>query len=597
MKPRVPHRRKDPGGLSWQHPSPWLVALAIAGAAACTGSIPDSGGNPSGNEPTGNGNGPDNGRGSSGGSNPGNSGSGGNMETPPAPAPTGVSASAAPLRRLNAEQYKNTVQDLLGAGALVSEANLPPDESIGEDRFISNVRRPVQGADVDRYADAAAAIAEKAVTDLPGLLGCDPSGANEQSCVGDFIASFGKRAYRRPLASEEVESAKALYDVGRTGADPANGVRLVVQAMLQSPSFLYLFEPAPGAAPGSIVALDDWALAARLSYFFLNSMPDQELFAAAEGNKLDNPDEVASQALRLMGTDRFRSMVANFHEQWLELKELGATEKNAELFPAWGEPLRAALMEEPRRFVETVMAEGNDTLETLLTAKFSVLSGPLYELYGVQKPAGVADDAWTKVELDPTQRAGLFTQAGLMASLASDERTSFIRRGRVIRAGLLCTPIPEPPPGVDSSETDVSPTADARERARVHRDKPECAACHALFDPLGFAFENYDPIGRYRATENGRAIDASTEITETSAVDGPVENAIEMMTRLAGAEEVRACFAKQWLRFALGRDDTKEDATSLAQALEGFEKGEWKVQNLLQAIARSDSFRYQKVNP
>jgi hypothetical protein len=572
-----------------------LAALSV-GLAGCTGSIMGgSEGRPPGSPET-----------------PGRPGMG--PSGPPAPAaPAGVMAGAAPLRRLNADQYRNTVQDLLGLGDLVTEGSLPADDSIGGERFVSNVLRPVQGSDLDRYANLAEAIARKATTDLPALLGCYANlaeaiarkattdlpallgcNAADASCLNGFIERFGQRAYRRPLTPAEVERSKALV---AAGGDAANGVRLLVQAMLQSASFLYMVEPAASAPPGKVVAVDGWAMASRLSYFLLNSMPDDDLFAAAEQGRLGKAEEVAAQATRLMGTQRFRDMVAGFHTQWLETGELKAAEKDTKLFTAWNEPLRAALIEEPRRFVEHVMKEGDGKLATLLTAPYSVLTGPLYDLYGVPRPAGAAANAWQKVDLDPKQRAGLLTQAGIMASLANEDRTSFIRRGKLIRSGVLCTHVPDPPPGVDASEMEIPASADARERATAHRDKPECAACHALFDPLGFAFEPYDAIGRYRTTENGKAINSKTEISSTVALDGPVDDAVDMIQKLAGAAEVQRCVATQWLRFALGRDDTPDDAPSLDEAVKGLQAGSGKLADLLSALAQSDSFRYQKVKP
>jgi hypothetical protein len=574
------------------------AALALLlGGAACSGNIEGHGNNGGPSTPT-----------NPGDKTPGDkgnmTGAGGSPGTkpqdpppPPAmPAPAGSTASVAPLRRLNAHQYKNTVQDLLGLGDLVTDGALPPDESIGDDRFISNVTRLVQSSDVESYANLAEAIARKAVSTPGTLLGCDLAGNNEASCVAGFIERFGKRAFRRPLTPAEIDRAKEVFAAGKTGADAMNGVRLVVQTFLQAPSFLYLVEPSAGSGD-KIVAVDGWTMASRLSYFLLNSMPDEDLFKAAGDNQLSNPDQVGQQAQRLMGSQRFREMVANFHSQWLEIDALKSASKNEMLFPAWNEPLRAAMLEEPRRFVEYVMKEGDGKLETLLTAPFSVISGPLYDFYGVTKPAGAAANEWKKVDLDPKQRAGLFTQAGIMASLAGDERTSFIRRGRLVRAGLLCTPVPDPPPGVDATEAMVPAGADARTRAKQHRDKPECASCHALFDPLGFPFESFDAIGKFRATENGKPVDTTSEVTITRSLNGPVKDAVEMLGKMAKDDEVRECLARQWMRFALGRDEVNDDKGSLESAVNGFKSGGWKVSDLLSAIARSDSFRYQKVTP
>ena len=319
-----------------------------------------------------------------------------------------------------------------------------------QDRFISNVVRPVQGVDVERYADAAEALARTAVMNLNGLMGCDPAGAGEAACVAKFIESFGKRAYRRPLNAAEIDRAKALYMKGRMGADASTGVRLVVQAMLQSVNFLYMFEPAPANSVGKVVSLDPWAMASRLSYLFLNSMPDNELFTAAEGNQLSTPEQVATQATRLISSPRFLETMGNFHDQWLELSELSAAEKDPMLFPGWNDALRSALREETRQFVGYVLRQGDGRLETLITAKFSLLSGPLYEHYGLPKSTSTA---WTKTDLKAGERSGLVTQAGLMATLASEDRTSFIRRGKLIREGFLCTEVPDRPPASTPTRT------------------------------------------------------------------------------------------------------------------------------------------------
>jgi hypothetical protein len=555
-----------------------LVPLALALTLGCSGSI--DGGAPSGTRPP-PADVPNPGPGSS--SSPGG-------PTPAAPA--GVSAGVAPLRRLNADQYRNTVQDLLGISDAVDASALPADEAIGG-RFISNVVRPVQGVDVERYAAMAEGLARKAVMNLPALLGCDPGGAGEMSCVGKFIESFGRRAYRRPLTPGEIARASALYTAARTGADPSNGVRVVVQAMLQSVNFLYLFEPAPAGMAGKVVGLDSWSVASRLSYFLLGSMPDDQLFAAAAANQLSTSEQVAAQATRLMSTPRFLATARSFHTQWLDLSDLPTAEKDPALFPRWTPDLRAALAEETPRFLEQVLRQGDGALATLLAGKFSVVSPALADFYGVARPAA----GWQKVDLDPTQRAGLFTQAGLLATLAHEDRTSYIQRGKLVREALLCTKVPDPPPGVDASETKIPPTADARQRAALHRSDPACATCHGLFDPIGFAFERYDATGAYRTVENGKPIDTSADLTDTRAINGPIKDAVDLMNRLAVADEVRECVARQWMRYALGREETPADAPSLTATLGGFRDGGWKVSALLASLARSDAFRYQTARP
>jgi hypothetical protein len=502
------------------------------------------------------------------------------------PPPAGASAGVAPLRRLTATQYRNTVRDLLGIEDPVPVSALPADEMI-EDRFYSNAVTPLKSIDLDKYASAAQLLASKASTNLPALLPCDPKATSEAACAQKFIETFGKRAYRRPLTAVEIDRLKAVY---AAGGDFPSGIAQVVEALLQSPKFLYLPEPVPHEA-GKIVGVDHWAMASRLSYFFLESMPDEPLFSAAEAGQLATADQVAAQATRLMGDRRFRDTLGSFHDGWLQLGDLAGAEKDAATFPAWNPALKTALGEESRRFVEYVFTDGDKKVGTLLSAPFSFLSGPLFAHYGLPASTGTA---WQKTDLPKDQRAGILTQAGLLASLAHENRTSYILRGKMIREALFCAKVP-PPPGNVPPEVNVSPTASARERAAQHRADPACATCHELFDPIGFAFESYDGIGRYRTKDGAGPIDTHIDLTLTEGLDGPVANAPELAQKLAGADEVRNCVARQWLRYALGRNDATEDEPSFKAVSKAFRDAGGQLPDLLVAIAKSDALRFQKV--
>jgi hypothetical protein len=528
---------------------------------------------------------------------PGPGGSGNNMTggpggtvTPPPPPPQGTTAGVSPLRRLTGIQYQNTVRDLLGLTETVPITSLPADEAIA-DKFTSNIVRPLQGGDLDKYAEAAEALARKAVGNLSALVPCTTQDA---TCAGKFIESFGRRAYRRPLVTAEIDRLKKLH---ATGGDFNNGVRLVVQALLQSPKFLYLIEPVAAGGPGSVVGLDNYSLASRLSYFLWNSMPDDQLLDAAAADRLTGADGMAAEAGRLMKDKRFKDTVATFHDQWLDGHELRGASKDAMLFPTWNEPLRNLMEDEGRRFVEHVLSEGDAKLETLLTANYSFLSGALYDVYGMPKPAGAAATAWTKVDLKKEERAGVLTHAGLLAGLAREDRTSFVRRGKLVMEAFLCKEVPPPPPNVNDAETNIPATASARERAAQHRQDAACAVCHDLFDPLGFAFENYDAMGRFRTSDGGKPVDAKVEITGTASLNGPVTGAVELVRKLAGSPEVKSCVAKQWLRFALGREDGVDEKTSLDGVVKTFNDSGGKLGDLLLAVVRSDAFRHRKVEP
>jgi hypothetical protein len=567
--------------------SAW-VAAGLAGLVtcglACTGAVEGGG--------KGNNGSPGNGSGGPGSSGPADPGSGGPGSTGPGStgqnpvAPATVSAAVAPMRRLTREQYRNTIRDLLGVQDGVAASALPGDDAI-QDRFRSNTASPLQAIDVGKYADAADGIAQKAVANLPGLVGCDSKAMGEPACAKTFIQNFGKRAYRRPLTSEEVQLMQAVYDAG---GDFPTGIRLVVSAVLQSPKFLYLREPVPLTAGGKIVGVDSWAMAQRLSYFLLNTMPDNGLFAAAEAGRLGTAAEVGDEAGRLMKDPRFRGTLNTFHQDWLQLGTLAAAEKDAQLFPTWNPALRDALGEESRRFVEHVFTEGDQRLETLLAAPFSFLNGPLYAHYGL-KPA--AD--WQRVELPAGERAGLLTHAGLLATLAHDNRTSYILRGKMVREALFCSAPLVAPPDVPA-EPKVDPNASAKDRSEAHRKDPACATCHELFDPMGFAFEIYDATGKFRTSDAAGPIDAKVQLTRTAGLDGKTaNNAIELTKILSTADEVRDCVARQWMRFALGRDDTRDDEPSLNGAIKAFKDGGAKLPDLVLAVVRSDAFRFQKV--
>jgi hypothetical protein len=502
------------------------------------------------------------------------------------PAPMGTSAGVAPMRRLTAVQYRNTVRDLLGIEDPVPVSALPADEVIG-DRFFSNVLTPLKSIDLDKYASAAQALAGKALGNLATLLPCDPKAMPEAACAQKFIESFGKRAYRRPLTTVETDRLKLVY---AAGGDFPSGIAQVIEALLQSPKFLYLHEPIP-RQPGKVVGVDPWALASRLSYFLLESMPDEPLFAAAQAGQLATADQVAAQATRLMTDRRFRETLGTFHDGWLQLGELAGAEKDAMTFPTWTPALKAALAEESRRLVEHVFTEGDRKVGTLLAAPFTFLNGPLFAHYGL--PASTATD-WQRVELPKDQRAGILTGAGLLATLAHENRTSYILRGKMIREALFCTKVPDPPGNIPP-EMNVSPTASARERAAQHRADPSCATCHELFDPIGFAFETYDAIGRYRAKDGAGTIDTKIELSATQTLDGPVASAPELAQKLAGADEVRDCVARQWMRYALGRNDTLDDDASYKLAAKAFKDAGGKLPDLLIALAKSDALRFQKV--
>jgi hypothetical protein len=552
-----------------------LTGLLCCGsllAISCTGSIDD--GKRSGSDPS-----------SPGSTDPGAGSSDPGASTPGAgpsvandvPNTCGADQlGPSPLHRLTRLEYDNTIHDLIGEDMKLSKA-FGFDERAGE--FAANFFTPISEMDFAQYATAAEAVAEKAAGSMATVVTCDPA-ADPAGCSTTFIKQFGRRAFRRPLDAEEQARYQTLFDLGRTGADFANGVRLVVQAMLQSPKFLYLLE-----GPGP---LTQHQVAARLSYFLWNAPPDAELSAAADNGELGTMAVLHQHTQRLLADPRAFEMIKDFHTQWLGLEELPTETKDAKLYGDF-DMYRPSMIEETGRFVTDVMKTDGGKLETLLTASYAIVNGPLAALYGA--PGGGTATDWKRVELDPKQRAGVFTQGGYLAAHGAFDASSPIQRGLAIRQRFLCAPMPVPPPGADSTFPAATPSTTTRERFDKHRTNPTCASCHSLMDKLGYGFETYDAIGRFRTTENGAMVDDSGEILGTIDIDGPFKGAVELAHKLTGSKQVQQCVTTQWFRYAFGRLDSPADKCVLDALQKRFTGGGMRVTDLLAAIVESDAFR------
>ena len=499
----------------------------------------------------------------------------------PAPAPTVCKADQiglSPLRRLTREEYDHSVRDLLGVD-LGLAASFNADELAGP--FPGNYFTPISESGYTQYATAAASAAVKTVERLSQIVPCAASaqgGGNEATCVAQFVRDFGRRAYRRPLDDGEVTRYQALFKVGRDNGDFGNGIKLVVEAMLESPHFIYLVE-----GPGP---LTQHQLAARLSYFLWNAPPDAKLSALADGAGLRTPEALSAEARRMLADPRAQEMLDDFHMRWLALEDLETLTKDEELFPEF-KAVHPLMRQELVRFAGHVMGPGDGKLETLLTAPFTIANGALAKLYGAK-----ATGDWQKVELDPAQRAGILTQSAFLAT-HGHEGSAPIFRGVAVREQLLCSELPPPPPGADANLPPPSPTQTTRQRTEEHRKNPECASCHSLMDMLGNGFESFDDIGRFRTTENSVRIDDSGELVGTD-VDGPFKGPIELGKRLARSAQVQKCVTKQWFRYALGRIETDLDACTLDAVFQRFQKNEFRLPELLMALVESDSFRIRR---
>lgn len=558
----------------------WIsVCASAAVAVGCSGSIGAPGdtdgehaGDLGGGQPSGTG-----GKSSGGGGPPG------------APAQT---AGSMPLQILTQTQYQHTLRDLFGS----SLAKLPETPASGRGNSGFTEGTPLSEPEVRAFQAAAEAVAADAMTKRAMFVPCQPAANAEQACLDQFLGGFGKRVFRRPLLADEVASLTVLFKSLRTdvGLDFNGAIQGVLEAMLQSPAFLYRWELGPQSAMklGALVKLTTHEIASRLSYFLTDSMPDADLFAAADDGSLADAAVIEKHARRLLASARADDAVTVFALSWADIERFGP--KDTEQFSIWTGATPAALQGETTTFAQKVMLRGAGTLDALLTAPYSYVNETAARMYGLTNVKGAE---FVKVDLDPRQRAGILTQPSVLAAGAGPALASPILRGKFVREKLLCQMLPAPPPNVPPPPATADPDASVREQFAQHSTDPTCAACHKLMDPLGFAFEAYDAVGQFRATENGKPVDARGTISGTSDADGDVDGAAALARRLAASNDVATCVARQLTRFALRRQDVADDEPALSAIVGAFKTSKRDFRELMVAIAKSQSFLFRSANP
>jgi hypothetical protein len=517
----------------------------------------------------------------------------GSPDNPVAPGSCGdIAPGPSPIRRMTRLEYDNTIRDLLGDTSRPAQI-FPPDEQapVGFDNNAINLK--VSPLLAEQYMKAAEQLAHTATENLPGLLACDPATnpGGEDGCARQFIQEFGRRAFRRPLATEEVDRYLAVYTAGKTSWDFRTGIELAMQTLLQAPHFLYRVEFGVQDDPSArALRVSSWEVASRLSYFLWNSMPDEELFAVAEADQLSSPDEVAAQARRMLDDPKAKDAIANFHTQWLRLGELGIMTKDTTIFPSYTPGLRDLLLAETMAFVNDVFFQGAGDLLTLLTAPYTLMNGTLADFYGESGPAG---ETFQRVDLDPAQRAGLLTQGSVLAMHAKSNQTSPVLRGKLIREQFLCQMLPPPPDDVDVTPPDLDPGLTTRERFSMHTAEA-CVGCHTLMDPIGFGFEHFDGIGLWRDTEGALPIDATGQVIDW---DQPpdFDGVADLAQKLAASPQVQQCVVTQWFRFANGRNEVEGDECQLQALQNGFETSGMNMKELLVLMTQTDAFLYRSI--
>ncbi len=494
------------------------------------------------------------------------------------------------IRRLSNTEYQATIETLLGDTSDYAAA-FPADSVVNG--FTNNTDvQDVGPALAEQLLVVAEKIAAKATESADALLGCPLAGG--ETCVAPFIERFGKRAWRRPLDATEQADLLGVFRSGSAAFGAKVGLQLLLEALLVSPHFLYRAEvgvPVPGQPYSTLTS---WEIASRLSYFLTGTMPDDALFAAALADGLSTPEGVAEQARRLLATPAARRQVASFFDGWLNLRAVERLERDVARFPAWNGSLPALFQQETREFSTRVVFDGAGDFKTLLTAPFTYGAPNLAAFYGGQ--AGPAADGVARIELPPTERAGLLTQASFLATHAKEIETDPVARGKFVRERMLCQGLAPPPPGLMIAAPTITPGTTARQRFIEHEAEPVCASCHRLIDPIGLAFEQYDALGSWRTEEQGQLIDASGDLTGTD-VTGPLNGVVEMSAKLAESKIAGECFVRNWFRFTFGRGETDSEAARIATNTSRFEAHQGKVIDLLVELTLTPDFRLLRQQP
>jgi hypothetical protein len=517
-------------------------------------------------------------------------------DEPSAAAVTTTPAGAAPapasrFARLTHTQWENTVQDLLKLeGPSGLSATFPADARTAGFLFDNHqlsleVDQVLSGA----YASAAEALAVR-VTGDPAALArlLPPDTGDERERARAFIALFGERAFRRPLELNELETFASLFELGRSAYDDATGfiagVRLLIEAFLRSPFFLYRVESSTEAS-GQSIPLSGYEVAQRLSYLFTNSMPDDVLLEAARSDRLSRPSEVRVQAQRLLSRPGARAAIGGFHGQLLDFEKFEAIKPSERVYPDLPDSFAEDVITSSRLFVEDLVIAQAGTFEDLMTSNEAFVNDDLARVYGVDGNFG---SEFVKVSLPENQRRGILNQLGFLAANATSVNPDPIHRGVFVATRMLCLGIAAPPDGVPPLPPIVGGTN--REIVANHtQSSPVCQACHAtLINPFGFPFENYDASGAYRTSDNGEPVDASSAPT----IDGrplPVENSVDLALALGSSPQAHECFTSHLVEYAFGRETERVDQP-LIDALSEASLGGAPVLELLLRITESPAF-------
>jgi Protein of unknown function (DUF1592)/Protein of unknown function (DUF1588)/Protein of unknown function (DUF1595)/Protein of unknown function (DUF1585) len=499
-----------------------------------------------------------------------------------------IHAAVTQARRLTPVEYQNAVTAVFD-GRLTPSTRYPGPAGKSVTGFSTEpILNDIGSGGAEQLMFAAEDVALQLPAALAQLLPCSTSTPGE-TCVNTFIDKYGTRAYRRPLSTDERNELLDEYRAGvASGASFSDAMAMVVDHFLQLPQFLYLAE----AAAGPVRALDGYELASRLSFMLTDSIPDDALLAAAP--TLTDPATLGAQAARLLASPTANTAIARFFREWTATTEVAPADKDPTVFPFFNAAYAQSMNDSFDRFVVDQVRNGG-TLRSLLRSTDAFVDGTMASFFGVTAPPA---GQWAKVTLDATRYTGVVTQPAMLASLAHSTESSFIFRGKFIRKQLLCEQLGTPPPNAQSTfnTLPMPPNPTGKDVSAAIVARPECSGCHALINPAGLSFEQFDALGRWRTTyASGKTIDPSGVLPLVGATghDLPFTDQISMMEQLTKEPQVSTCVATQVFRFTFSRTETSADACAIQGIGDALGGSGGTLGQAILAVTATDAFTHR----
>ncbi|HET6247332.1 MAG TPA: DUF1592 domain-containing protein [Tepidisphaeraceae bacterium] len=494
------------------------------------------------------------------------------------------------IHRLNRVEYNYTLRDLLGI--YTHPADAFPVDAGGGGGFDNNADTlfipPIL---MERYLNAAGEV----LREVPArsLITIRPNDkTSSRDAARELLGKFASRAFRRPSPPAEVEKFLAIFDgAAKRGENYDDAVRLAMKAVLVSPAFLFRIEADHDTAEP--YAISDYELASRLSYFIWSSTPDDELLDLAAKGKLHEDAVLEQQARRMLKDPKSLALAENFGSQWLGFRKLQTTaQPDRERFPKFTAAVRDAMYQESVLFVDSVFRDDKSLL-TLIDADYTFLNEPLARFYGIPKVSG---EEMRRVDLADPNRGGIISLGSILTVNSYPLRTSPVLRGRWVLDAILGTPPPPPPPDVPKiPDDDRAPDGlSLRQRLERHRSDPNCAACHARMDPIGFGLENFDPVGRWRTTSADKPIDSAGVLVSGEKFTGPAELKKVLLMK---KDQFAKNLSEKLLAYALGRGIEYYDQPTVQKITAELAKNDYRSGTLVVEIVKSYPFRYRRNAP